>query len=65
MRLRAGLGLVCVVLAGCQHLPEGVEVDLQNGVVAVGPCRCRLPQPQPDAPKEEAPEQAPADDERR
>jgi hypothetical protein len=48
MRLRAGLKYLCVALAcaglaGCQHLPEGVKVDLQNRVVEVGPCRCRLP----------------------
>ena len=46
MRLRAGFGMLCVgLLAGCQHLPEGVKVDLQNRVVEVGPCRCRLPAP--------------------
>jgi hypothetical protein len=45
MRLRAGLGLLCVGLAGCQHLPAGVKVDLPNRVVEVGPCRCRLPVP--------------------
>jgi hypothetical protein len=47
MRLRAGLGLLCVglvcgALAGCQHVPEGVKIDLHNRVVEVGPCRCRL-----------------------
>ena len=58
MRLRAGFGLLCVgLLAGCQHVPEGVQVDLQNRVVEVGPCRCRLPVPdeaKPDAPSEVA-----------
>ncbi len=58
MRLRACLILACVALAGCQHLPEGVTVDLTNGMVAVGPCRCRLGQP--EAPKEEAPPAEPA-----
>jgi hypothetical protein len=43
MRLRAGLGLLCAALAGCQHLPEGVKVDLGSRTVEVGPCRCRLP----------------------
>lgn len=43
MRLRAGLGLLCLMVAGCQHLPEGVKVDLQERVVEVGPCRCKLP----------------------
>jgi len=47
MRLRAGLGLVCLMLAGCQHVPDGVVVDLQNGSVAVGPCRCALPKQAP------------------
>jgi hypothetical protein len=45
MRLRAGIGLLCVGLAGCQHLPEGVKIDLPNRTVEVGPCRCRLPAP--------------------
>lgn len=43
MQLRAGVGLLCAVLAGCQHLPEGVKIDLHNQMVEVGPCRCRLP----------------------
>ena len=43
MRLRAGMGLLCVVLGGCQHVPEGVKIDLSNRTVEVGPCRCRLP----------------------
>ncbi len=59
MRLRAGFGLLCVMLAGCQHVPEGVRIDLQNRVVEVGPCRCRLPGPEkpvePAAPAGEEP----------
>lgn len=54
MRLRAGLGMACVVLAGCAHVPRGVTVDVANGVVEVGPCRCRLPA------AAEAPASAPA-----
>lgn len=45
MRLRAGLGLLLLGLGGCTHLPDGVQVDLENGVVEVGPCRCKLPRP--------------------
>ena len=69
MRLRAGVGLLCVVLAGCQHVPEGVRIDLPNRTVEVGPCRCRLPGPGEAKPVEgkpaEAPEQPVADDEPR
>lgn len=54
MRLRAGLGLLCLALAGCQHLPKEVEVDLGNGTVAVGPCTCKLPA-QPAAANEQEP----------
>ncbi len=43
MRPRAGVGLLCGLLAGCQHVPEGVKIDLANRQVEVGPCRCRLP----------------------
>ena len=50
MRLRAGLGMLLLALGGCAHLPDGVEVDLENGVVEVGPCRCKLPRPQDPAP---------------
>ena len=57
MRLRAGLGLLLLALGGCAHLPDGVEVDLQNGVVEVGPCRCKLPRPQ-----ETRPAASPAED---
>lgn len=63
MRLLAGLGLLCLALAGCQHLPDGVKVDLENRVVEVGPCRCRLPAP--EAPAEEPKKQAPTTDEPR
>ena len=49
MRLRAGLGMLLFALGGCAHLPDGVEVDLENGVVEVGPCRCKLPRPQDPA----------------
>jgi hypothetical protein len=45
MRLWAGLGLLVLALGGCAHLPDGVSVDLDNGVVEVGPCRCKLPRP--------------------
>jgi hypothetical protein len=63
MRLRAGLGLLCVGLAGCQHLPEGVEVDLRNGTVSAGPCVCRLPAPPGTEEKQaEAPAEEPAPD---
>ncbi len=73
MRLRGGLGLLCAglvcgALAGCQHVPEGVKIDLQNRVVEVGPCRCRLPgrgkpvEPAAPAGEEAPPEaEAPAD----
>ena len=61
MRLWAGLGLLLLGLSGCAHLPDGVNVDLDNGVVEVGPCRCKLPRPrqsaQPPAPPAEADEQ--------
>jgi len=55
MRLRAGLGLLCVALAGCQHVPEGVDVDLQKGLVKVGPCTCSLPAPEQAEKGEAAP----------
>ncbi len=65
MRLRAGFGLLCLgviggVLGGCQHLPEGVKVDLQNRVVEVGPCRCALPGAG-NAAEPAVPEEPPAD----
>ncbi len=41
MRLRAGIGLLCLVLSGCAHLPD--QVEIQAGEVRVGPCRCALP----------------------
>jgi hypothetical protein len=43
MRLRTGVGWLLLGLGGCAHLPEGVKVDLETGVVEVGPCRCKLP----------------------
>jgi hypothetical protein len=43
MRLRACTGLLLLGLGGCQHLPEGVKVHLQNRLVEVGPCVCALP----------------------
>ncbi len=43
MRLRACLALLCLMLAGCQHLPDGLVIDLENRSVSVGPCRCALP----------------------
>lgn len=43
MRLRACLALLCLMLAGCEHLPDEVRVDLDNRTVSVGPCRCDLP----------------------
>ena len=69
MRLRAGWKLLCVALAcaglaGCQHVPEGVKVDLQNQVVEVGPCRCRLPEkakPAAPASPAEQPAEPPSD----
>lgn len=42
MRLRAGLGVLLLWVGGCSHLPEGVQVDLGNDVIEVGPCRCEL-----------------------
>ena len=61
MRLWAGLGLLLLGLGGCAHLPDGVNVDLESGVVEVGPCRCKLPRTrqaaQPPAPPTEADEQ--------
>ena len=53
MRLRAGLGLLLLGVGGCAHLPEGVKVDLENTVVEVGPCRCKLPVPSASAPEED------------
>lgn len=67
MRLRAGFGLLCaggllcVGLAGCQHVPEGVKIDLQNRVVEVGPCRCRLPGGEAAKPAEPGEAPAPAE----
>lgn len=49
MRLRAGLILLLVGLGGCQHLPEGVNLDLDRGTVSVGPCVCLLPRNAPVA----------------
>ncbi len=65
MRLRASVGLLCVTLAGCQHVPEGVKIDLQNRVVEVGRCRCQLPGGnEPVEPAPPAPAEAPADEPR-
>lgn len=50
MRLGACLILLLVALSGCAHLPDGVNVDLENGVIEVGPCRCKLPRPGGPAP---------------
>lgn len=66
MRLRACSGLllgsVLLGAGGCQHLPEGVKIDLENRVVEVGPCRCALPKPAPaEAPAGPAPPPAPAE----
>lgn len=47
MRLRAGVMMACVLLAGCRHLPDGVTIDLDNRTVAVGGCSCRIPTPAP------------------
>jgi hypothetical protein len=66
MRLRACTGLLLLAAGGCQHLPEGVKIDLENRVVEVGPCRCRLPAggaapaPQPPQPPAPVPAAAPA-----
>lgn len=57
MRLRACLALLCLMLAGCQHLPDGVVIDLENRAVSVGPCRCALPGAASEA--EPVPEPAP------
>ncbi len=51
MRLRACLALLCLMLAGCQHLPEGMVIDLDNRSVSVGPCRCTLPEEEAPAPE--------------
>ena len=64
MRLRAGMGLLCVVLAGCRHVPEGVKIDLPNRTVEVGPCRCRLPAPGETKPVEAPPQSAGNDEPR-
>lgn len=66
MRLRACLALLCLMLAGCQHLPDGVVIDLENRAVSVGPCRCALPdaverEPEPSTEAELAPENLTAD----
>jgi hypothetical protein len=42
MRLLAGMGLA-LLCAGCASLPDGVKVDLEQGMIEVGPCRCKLP----------------------
>ena len=64
MRLRACAGLLLLAAGGCQHLPEGVKVDLENRVVEVGRCRCALPpakaEAAPPAPSQSA-EPAPDD----
>lgn len=59
MRLRACLALLCLMLAGCQHLPDGVVIDLENRAVSVGPCRCALPGAASEAETEGDPEPAP------
>ena len=60
MRLRACLALLCLMLAGCQHLPDGMVIDLDNRSVSVGPCRCTLPAeapaPEPGNQSADAPE---------
>lgn len=61
MRLRACLALLCLMLAGCQHLPDGMVIDLDNRSVSVGPCRCALPDeaPAPEPEPQPAPEAEP------
>lgn len=59
MRLRACLALLCLMLAGCQHLPDGVVIDLENRSVSVGPCRCTLPDETPAPAPEPQPQPAP------
>ncbi len=59
MRLRACLALLCLMLAGCQHLPDGVVIDLEDRSVSVGPCRCTLPDETPALEPEPEPEPEP------
>lgn len=33
MRLRAGLGVLCLVLGACAHLPERVRVETDRGAI--------------------------------
>lgn len=66
MRLRACHILLLLGLGGCAHLPEGVKIDLENGMIEVGPCRCKLPRstapvPGPTPPPTPAPT-LPSDD---
>ncbi len=35
MRLRVWLGLLCLMLGACAHLPERVRVETDQGVVEV------------------------------
>lgn len=60
MRLRACTVLLLVMMGGCQHLPDGVSIDVENQVVEVGPCRCALPLPK-NAPAPAAEPAAPDD----
>ena len=48
MRLRAGVWLLLLIPVGCAHVPDGVKVDLENGTVEVGQCRCTLPATEAD-----------------
>lgn len=66
MRLWAGVALLCLMVAGCAHLPDDVRIDLGNRVVTVGSCQCRLPGPEAVAPEAAVdPQPAPAPDEPR
>lgn len=47
MRLWAGVTLLCLMVAGCAHLPDDVRIDLGNRTVTVGTCECRLPDAAP------------------
>jgi len=49
MQRWAGLGLLLFGLGGCAHLADGMNVDLDTGVVEVGSCRCKLPRAQQPA----------------
>jgi starvation-inducible outer membrane lipoprotein len=50
MRLRAELGLLCLMLAGCQHLPDHIRVEADGRTIEVG-TSCPAPAPAANAPR--------------